>query len=168
MKNYTAIIFVNLMLYIILLSSCSVGMALSGKEEMNTSILYLGVPRQAVISRIGEPESSVTDEEGNYIDTYTIVKGNEPSSTRAVVHGTLDLFTLGLWELLATPIEILEGSETRTQLVIYYDSEERIKEIQSTDTVLLEEIEFEKVNKNDEEAYSSKEAEQLQGVIENR
>ncbi len=115
-------------------------MALSGKEEMNTSILYPGVPREAVISRIGEPESSVADKEGNYIDTYTIVKGNEPSSTRAVVHGTLDVLTVGLWELMATPIEVLEGVETSSQIVIYYDSEERIKEIQSTDTALPAEI----------------------------
>lgn len=144
MKRYTALIFINIMHYIILLSGCSVGMALSGKEEMNTSILYPGVPRQAVISRIGEPLSSDTDEEGNTIDTYAIVKGNEPSSTRAVVHGTLDVFTLGLWELMATPIEVIEGTETKSQIVIFYDSEERIKEIYSTDPVLLQEIEYEK------------------------
>jgi hypothetical protein len=123
-------------------------MAVSGKEEMNTSIVYPGVPREAVISRLGEPESSITDEEGNFIDTYIIVKGNEPSSTRAVVHGTLDVFTLGLWELMATPIEVVEGVETKSQLVIYYDSEKRIREIQSTDPVLMEQIEFEKININ--------------------
>ncbi len=137
------------MLGIMLLSSCSVGMALSGKEEMNTSILYPGVPREAVISRIGEPESSDSDEEGNHIDTYTIVKGNEPSTTRAVVHGTLDVFTLGLWEIMGTPFEVIEGVKTNSQLVIYYDSEERIKEIQSSNPALLEEIEYEEVNEND-------------------
>jgi len=149
MKNNNITILLNLMFCFILLSSCSVGMALSGEEELNTSILYPGVPRKAVISRMGEPASSDTDEEGNYIDTYILVKGNEPSSTRAVVHGTLDVFTLGLWELMATPIEVIEGTETESRLVIYYDSEERIKEIESTNPVLLKEIEVEKVNDDD-------------------
>lgn len=146
--KYSYLMFIKLSLCLMLLSSCSVGMAVSGKEEMNTSIVYPGVPREAVISRLGEPESSITDEEGNFIDTYIIVKGNEPSSTRAVVHGTLDVFTLGLWELMATPIEVVEGVETKSQLVIYYDSEKRIREIQSTDPVLMEQIEFEKININ--------------------
>jgi hypothetical protein len=149
MKNHNALFCFALLLFIILLTSCSVGMALSGKEEMNTSILYPGVPREAVISRMGEPASSNTDEEGNYIDAYTLVKGNEPSSTRAVVHGTLDVFTLGLWELMATPIEVVEGVETKSEIVIYYDSQERIKEIKSTDPQLSGEIELMEVNNDD-------------------
>jgi hypothetical protein len=150
MKNHNALFCLVLLLFILLLSSCSVGMALSGKEEMNTSILYPGVPRQAVISRLGEPVSSNIDEEGNYIDAYPLVKGNEPSSTRAVVHGTLDVFTLGLWELMATPMEVLEGIETKSEIVIYYDPEERIKRIQSTDPELSKEIELMEVNNNDD------------------
>lgn len=155
MKYKTVLNFVYLMPYIILLSSCSVGMALSGKEEMNTSILYPGVPREAVILRLGEPEHSAIDEEGNYIDTYTRIKGNQPSSTRAVVHGTLDVITLGLWEVLATPIEIVEGVETKSQFVIYYDAEERIKEIQSTDTGLTEETDIKKVKESNSTSHTT-------------
>ena len=136
MKRFKLLTIVNMMLGVMLLSSCSVGMALSGKEEMNTSILYPGVPREAVISRIGEPEHSAPDEEGNYVDTYTLVRGNEPSTTRAVVHGTLDVFTLGLWEIMGTPFEAIEGAETKSEIVIHYDSEERIKRIQTTDKEL--------------------------------
>ena len=152
MKNHNALFCLVLLLFILLLSGCSVGMALSGKEEMNTSILYPGVPRQAVISRLGEPLSSNIDEEGHYIDAYNLVRGNEPSSTRAVVHGTLDVFTLGLWELMATPIEVVEGIETKSEIVIYYDSEERIKRIRSMDPRLSEEIELMEVN-NDDDMY---------------
>lgn len=141
MKRNNAFTFLGLIIYMFLLSSCSVGMALSGKEEMNTSILYPGVPREAVISRIGEPEYSAPDEEGRYVDTYTLVRGNEPSTTRAVVHGTLDVVTLGLWEIMGTPFEVVEGVETESNIIIYYDSDERIKQIQSTDTQLKAEIE---------------------------
>ena len=141
MKRFKVLTIVNLMLGIMLLSSCSVGMALSGKKEMNTSILFPDVPREAVITRIGEPEYSGIDEEGNYVDTYTLVRGNEPSTTRAVVHGTLDVFTLGLWEIMGTPFEVIEGAEAKSKIVIYYDSEERIKRIQSTDTELIAEVE---------------------------
>ena len=154
MKNNNVLTLFSLAFCMILLSGCSVGMALSGKEEMNTSILYPGVPREAVISRIGDPNFSETDEEGNYIDTYTVVRGNEPSSTRAVIHGTLDIFTLGLWEIMGTPMEYLGGLETSSQLVIYYDSKNRIKKIQSTDTELMAQIktdqEGESTNDSDE------------------
>lgn len=135
MKSSTALI-MKLLISLMFLSSCSVGMAVSGKEEMNTSVVYPGVPRQAVISRLGEPELSVTDEDGNKIDTYTIVKGNEPSAARAVMHGTLDVITLGLWEVMGTPMEIIEGQESHSQLIIYYDSEDRIKDIQNTNPAI--------------------------------
>lgn len=137
MKKLYAML-MTLSLTAVFLSGCSVGMAVSGREEMNMSIVYPGVPRKAVISRLGEPESSVMDEDGNYIDTYVIVKGNEPSAGRAVVHGTLDVLSLGLWEIVGTPVEIIEGVETKSALTIFYDSEERILDIQTTDRSILE------------------------------
>jgi len=119
--------------FYILLTSCSVGMAVSGKENQNTSILFPGVPRTAVISRLGPPETSTLDEEGNYIESYLFVKGNEPSAGRAIGHGVMDVLTLGLWEIIGTPIELAAGSESYTRVIIYYDSNEKIKETQLVD-----------------------------------
>ena len=134
MKRY-AVLSVVLTINLILLTGCAVGLAASGKKNLNTAIAYPGVPRRAVIARLGPPETSITDNEGNYIDSYIIVKGNEPSLDRAVMHGAMDLLTFGLWELIGTPVELMAGVETNSILLIYYDSEENIKDIQSADTL---------------------------------
>lgn len=112
------------------LAACSVGMAISGKEQKDTSILFPGSPRSAVIAKLGPPETSTQSEEGTYVDTYLIVQGNAPSTGRAVAHAALDLVTLFMWELVATPWELAAGQEDRFRLVIYYDSEEKIKNVQ--------------------------------------
>ena len=113
---------------LLILSSCSVGMALSGKEQKDTRIIFKGAPRVEVINRLGFPANSKKDDEGNYVDTYYLVLGNEPDAGRASAHLALDFFTLGLWEIAATPMEMATTTESRSALYIYYDSQERIKE----------------------------------------
>ena len=61
---------------------------------------------------------------------YLIVKGNAPSTGRAVAHAALDLFTLCLWELIGTPMEMGAGREEVSRYIIYYDSNEELKDAQ--------------------------------------
>lgn len=65
-----------------LVSGCAVYMAAAGDEHTTT----------------------VTNEDGT---TSTQTVGKQPSPARAVVHGALDVATLGLWELVATPGELV-------------------------------------------------------------
>ncbi len=74
------------------------------------------------------------DENGNYIDTYFLVMGNEPDAGRASANLALDFFTLGLWEIVATPMEMASTRESFSTLIIYYDSEEKIKEFKQIGT----------------------------------
>jgi len=113
----------------ILCSGCSVGMALSGQEEKDTSVFYNGAERSFVHAKVGLPDSAVQDKDGNWIDTYLIVKGNEPSAGRAIGHGALDVLTLGLWEVFGTPIEAAAGSEEQSRFVIYYDATQKIQKV---------------------------------------
>ena len=83
-----------LMMVILFCTSCSVGMALSGTKATDTSVFYNGAERSFVQAKAGLPEVSVQDKEGNWIDTYLIVKGNEPSAGRAIGHGVMDVLTL--------------------------------------------------------------------------
>ncbi len=128
--KHSAALFIKLSICMMMLSSCAVGMAASGKKNMDTTILFPGAPRAAVISKLGPPETSTVDEEGNYVESYLIVKGNEPSAGRAILHSTLDDMTLGLWEIIGTPIELIAGSESYTRATIYYDSDLKIRDIQ--------------------------------------
>ena len=119
-----------ILLSVLTLSSCSVGMALSGDKEKDTRILFKGAPRVEVIKRLGIPANSTKDKNGNYIDTYFLVMGNNPDASRASAHLALDFFTLGLWEIAGTAIEKSSTSESHSTLHIYYDSDEKIKEFE--------------------------------------
>ena len=91
------------------LAACSVGMAASGDEPKNLSLLRPGVPRADIEREFGKPISSSPSQDGRSIDTYKIELGNEPSAGRAVGHAALDVLTFGLWEVVGTPIEMVQG-----------------------------------------------------------
>ena len=58
-----------LIIFSILLSSCSVGMALSGTEQKDTSVFYQGAHRSFVHAKTGLPSHSIKDKDGKWIDT---------------------------------------------------------------------------------------------------
>ncbi|MBI1979757.1 MAG: hypothetical protein HY593_00260 [Candidatus Omnitrophica bacterium] len=118
------------------LSGCSVGMALSGKEQKDVSVLAPGAPRDTVIAHLGPPQTSVTGPDGLLIDTWDVVKGNNPSAGRAIVHAGMDFLTLGLWEIAGTPIELAAGQEAHTIYTITYDKENKIKNLSASDRVV--------------------------------
>lgn len=111
------------------LSACSVGMAASGHKEQDASIIFPGSNRAVIISKLGAPETSRRLDDGRTADSYLIKKGNETSSGRAWAHAGLDLFTLGAWEIIATPYELAQ-SEERTRVVIIYDTAGTVVDVQ--------------------------------------
>lgn len=117
-------------LYIILLfsiSGCSVGMAMSGKEDPNFGAFRVGSTRGEVELQLGSPISSVTTPEGMRVDLYEYEIGNKPSAGRAIGHGVMDILTLGLWEIIGTPIEGFQGEKKR--VTITYDKKDRVEAI---------------------------------------
>ncbi len=49
---------------------------------------------------------------------------------RAALHAAADVFTLGLWEVVGTPIEaVADGSEV--QVEVFYDAEDNVKEVKA-------------------------------------
>src|SRR3989304_10513119 len=105
------------------LSGCSVGMALSGKKDPNLGAFRVGSTRGEVELQLGGPVSSVSNPNGSRTDVYEYDLGNEPSTGRAIGHGVLDVLTLGLWEIVGTPIEGFTG--TKHQITIVYGPEDR-------------------------------------------
>ena len=61
------------------------------------------------------------------MDVFELQRGNAPSGGRALAHGAIDLFTLGLWEVIGTPIEAMQG-ESYT-LTIEYDKQDKVKKV---------------------------------------
>lgn len=128
---YLAVLF--LMPFIV--TGCSVGMAMSGKETKDTSVLAVGASRDTVIARLGPPQTTVTDSDGTLIDSWDIVKGNQPSAGRALAHGAMDVLTWGLWEVVGTPVELAAGQEKHTIYTVRYDADSNIKNMSVSDHV---------------------------------
>tara|TARA_B100001564_G_scaffold358656_1_gene377941 strand:- start:353 stop:715 length:363 start_codon:yes stop_codon:yes gene_type:complete len=95
-------------------------MALSGKKDPNLNLLIVGKERKEIEAEFGEPIKSQTKEDGTNISTYHFEIGNEPSTGRAVAHGAMDVFTLGLWEFVGTTSEHFIGEEYNA--VVSYDN----------------------------------------------
>ncbi len=117
-----------------LLSACSVGMAMSGEEDPNVEYIQIGSDRLDVERELGAPHGSALVGEGRLEAVYRYELGNEPAPARAVMHGVLDVLTMGIWEVVGTPIEGFQG--TKYEATIVYDAEGKVE---SLNTIKLDE-----------------------------
>lgn len=133
-QTFFMAIFIGIVLLASLtISGCSVGMAMSGKKDPNLGMVRVGSTRGEVELTLGSPVKSVTLDRGNRMDVYQYEIGNEPSSGRAIGHGLMDVLTLGLWEVIGTPIEAVQGE--KYELTITYGKDDRVQKINSPDRV---------------------------------
>ena len=115
-----------LLLFLISLSSCSVYMAATQEDKKDLSVLQEGTPRSLVLGKLGQPVNTEKEKgvKKDYFSfTHGYSKGNK--AMRAVGHGVLDVFTLGLWEVVGTPVEMLADGE-KVNMEITYDKEEKV------------------------------------------
>ena len=117
----------GLLLISICLSACSVGMALSGSESPDLSVVKTGADRSTVELQLGKPVAVSTDNEGYAVCKYVYEIGNDPSAGRAAFHGTMDVVTLGFWEIIGTPVEGFTGD--KRAIMITYNSDDKITKV---------------------------------------
>lgn len=110
-------------------ADCSVGMAASGNKEQDTSIIFPGSTRAVIMSKLGPPDTTKTLDDGKVEETYLIKQGNEASSGRAWANAGLDLLSLGIWEVVATPYELAQ-SEEKSRWIITYDDKGNVVGVQ--------------------------------------
>lgn len=108
-----------------LAAGCSVGMALHGEQQKDLSSLKVGADRSQVETTLLVPASEVSLPDGRTQCTYFFEVGNEPSAGRAAMHGVMDVLTLGVWELVGTPIEATQGDDM--QVVVIYDAAGKVE-----------------------------------------
>ncbi len=116
---------------LIILSSCSVYMAANQPDKKNLNVLENGTSRGLVIAELGAPVHSEVSDNGK-MDVFKFIQGYSDGNKfgRAFVHGTADFFTLGLWEIIGTPIEgIADGTEII--LEVYYDENNKVREFKT-------------------------------------
>lgn len=108
-------------------SGCSVYMAAKQPRAKDLSVLKEGTPRSHVIAELGAPVWS-GDKSGSKVDVFAFTQGYSAGAKagRAFFHGAADVFTLGLWEVVGTPVESV-ASGTEMKVEVTYDENDRVK-----------------------------------------
>ncbi|MCB9747857.1 MAG: hypothetical protein H6755_05550 [Candidatus Omnitrophica bacterium] len=112
----------------VLNTGCSVFMAAKQPEKKNLKVLSLGTPRTHVIAELGAPEYS-EEKNGIKVDIFSFQQGYSKGAKvgRAFFHGTADIFSLGLWEVIGTPVEaIADGKQMKIEII--YDEDDKVVE----------------------------------------
>ena len=111
-------------------SGCAVMMAARAPEKRNLDVLQPGTSRAAVISELGQPVHTRMTQWGP-LDIFAFKQGYSMPTrvTRSLAHGTADVATLGLWEVVATPLEsTLQGEKVRVEVA--YDSDQIVRRVE--------------------------------------
>lgn len=112
---------------LLMLSGCSVAMALHGNQVPNFDAFEVGSARKQVEIQLGTPLSTTLLTNGTKEDTYKYEMGNSPNGARATLYFYYDVFTIGLAELIFTPIELFQGHDEVTKIV--YSPDDRVLDI---------------------------------------
>ena len=107
---------------IVILSGCSIAMALHGNKEPNFDHIKVGVTKEEIDFEFNGPGTSRDLGDGNIEVTYKYEIGNSPNPGRAGVNGYIDLATIGLAEPILTLIELFQGKDVETRIVYGPDS----------------------------------------------
>jgi hypothetical protein len=104
-------------------------MAANQPDKKDMGVLKAGTPRSAVLAEFGTPVETTT-RGGAKVDLFTFTQGYSglEKGGRAVLHGAADVFTLGLWEVVGTPIEGYANG-TKVSVEITYDREDRVVKV---------------------------------------
>ena len=102
----------------LILSSCSIGMALSGHPEPNFDYIKVGATREEVEFEMGAPVSVQALSDGKQEATYKYEMGNTVNPGRATVWGYAWLTIIGiLGEPIYSLIELNQGHDEETKII---------------------------------------------------
>lgn len=122
-------IFGAIVLSVLALDGCSVYMAAKQPDKKDLGVLSIGSPRSRVLAELGNPLYMVV-KGGKRIDVFSFVQGYSKGTKtgRALFHGAADMFTLGAWELIGTPTEVvLDG--TKMAFEVQYDMDDKVEKV---------------------------------------
>ena len=102
-------------------------MAAKQPSAKNLTVFNSGTPRALVLAEFGLPTVSEVNKEGNKVDIFKFTQGYSggAKAARAIGHGVADVLTLGLWEVIGTPVEsVADGNEMAYQIT--YDKDDKV------------------------------------------
>lgn len=102
----------------LILSGCSIGMALSGHPEPNFDYVKVGATREEIEFEMGAPVSTQSMADGTQEATYKYEVGNTVNPGRAAMWGYAWLTIIGiLGEPIYSFIELMQGHDEETKVV---------------------------------------------------
>ena len=111
------------------ITGCSVFMAAKQPEKKDTKMLAVGVPRAVLLAEFGAPVSTVKNGDET-VDIFSFKQGYGKAAKfgRMMFHGVADVATLGLWEIIGTPVESgFDGNNIAYQIT--YDQNDNVKTV---------------------------------------
>jgi Caspase domain len=112
---------------VLILSGCSIAMALHGNREPNFEHIAVGATKEEIDFEFNRPGTSKDLGDGKTEVIYKYEIGNSPNPARAGVNGLIDLYTIGIAELILTPIEFFQGKDVETRIV--YGPDNKVLEV---------------------------------------
>lgn len=121
--------------FLVNMSGCSVVMALRQPEYKNLNVLTNGTPRSKLIAEFGQPVLTES-KDGKRIDIFAFKQGYSKGNKalRAFFYAAADVWTLCLWEVFGTPIEII-ASGKNMKAEVGYDKDDRVEHVTMLDAV---------------------------------
>lgn len=97
------------------------GVSVSDIEDCEKRLCFLQLGSE-ILDKKENPDGSLTE-------IYR-VKRARGSSIRSFTHGVLSLGTLGIWNVVGTPIEGLMSSDEFIVFRVFYDTQEKAKKVE--------------------------------------
>jgi len=104
---------------------CSVYYESKRPEYIDVTSLHVGMERYEVTALLGKPADSYK-KDGMEVDVFLIDPNGRYLMTKVAVNTfdvAADVFTLGMWEAVATPAEMLTTHKNTTYMITYNASE---------------------------------------------
>ena len=120
---------VLLTIFIVPISGCSVFMAAKQPAAKNIELFKIGTSREVLLAEFGQPLIS-EETDGKKVEIFTFIQGYSKlaKTGRVIFHSAADVFTLGLWEIVGTPMEIyFNGNEMAFH--VSYDENDHLDEV---------------------------------------
>lgn len=120
-----------LLLSLCALTACSVVQATSGPEMKDLSVLERGTERYRVLAELDRPMLTDKDKDGHMYDIFHFRQGQHGGvkAGKALVYGTAAVFTLGLSEIVASPLEGSLGKGAEIKARVVYDNDQRVNQV---------------------------------------
>ena len=117
------------------LSGCAANMAAKGSDGPDLSVVSQEATRMDVERQLGSPEQLQQQTNGDWVAVYDVEPRTKPNLARAAGHGTLDLFTFGLWEVVGGPLEVAHAR--RVLVTARYDDAGKLLQLTSKPKPIL-------------------------------